>query len=216
MTPIRLNWERPIDGVEIVPYGLVQGSTTTETRFVCARSDAMEPLSYEVTNLENPLAIRFINTESEDDVVAFVSRFGLPQKLSAPNQVCLTSLSALKQDLEDVLGLGAFPNSVEKARHVNDMLKYVSLAPSFEYADGANKLIMRPTDLADLMMMEAVFAYEVGATLSRCAHCSKAYLTGSMTGRRSHAVYCSDRCRVAAMRKRNASSKREDHINHEN
>ncbi|WP_155772395.1 hypothetical protein [Mesorhizobium loti] len=195
-----------MDGVEIVPLHLVQETSTTETKFVCARSDESEPVIYEITNLENPLAIRLINTVSDEDLVAFVSRFGLPQKLVTPFQVSVTSLETLKEDLGEVLGLGAFPDSVEKARHVNDVLKYVSLAPSFEYADGRNKLVMRPTDLANLMMMEAVFAYEVGATLSRCAHCSKAYLTGPLTGRRSHAVYCSDRCRVAAMRKRNASA----------
>jgi hypothetical protein len=35
-----------------------------------------------------------------------------------------------------------------------------------------------------------------------CAHCGAAYLTGPGTGHRSHRRYCSDACRVAAMRER--------------
>ncbi|WP_210205676.1 hypothetical protein [Pseudaminobacter salicylatoxidans] len=151
------------------------------------------------------MAIRFLNTSGDDDLVTFVSRFGLPQKLLTPHQLSVASLYALKEDLEDILALGAFPNSIEKAQHANGVLKFVSLAPSFEHAGSQSKLVMRPTNLADFMIMEAVFAYEVGATLARCFHCSKAYLTGPLTGRRSHSVYCSDRCRVAAMRARNAA-----------
>lgn len=35
-----------------------------------------------------------------------------------------------------------------------------------------------------------------------CLNCEVTIVTGTGTGRRSHAKYCSDRCRVAAMRKR--------------
>ena len=37
-----------------------------------------------------------------------------------------------------------------------------------------------------------------------CARCGKPFLTGPGTGRRSHRLYCSDSCRVMAMRERQA------------
>ena len=61
------------------------------------------------------------------------------------------------------------------------------------------------TDLGNLMLREIVMVVEKDARLTYCQHCRKAFLTGSTTGRRSHAAYCSDRCRVAAMRARNSS-----------
>ena len=60
--------------------------------------------------------------------------------------------------------------------------------------------------LCALMLREIVMVVEKDARFTTCQQCDKAFLTGPSTGRRSHATYCSDRCRVAAMRARNAAS----------
>lgn len=43
-----------------------------------------------------------------------------------------------------------------------------------------------------------------GCAEAACAHCGGSFWTGHRTGARSHAIYCSDRCRVAANRARKA------------
>ncbi len=43
---------------------------------------------------------------------------------------------------------------------------------------------------------------EIGERLAICPHCGKEFATGHLTGRRSSALYCASRCRVAAWRKR--------------
>ena len=83
----------------------------------------------------------------------------------------------------------------------------VSLRPSFETfgGDPLLRLVLHPDSLASFMAMEIALAHEAGAVVTWCEHCRKFFLTGPLTSRRSHAKYCSDRCRVAAMRKRNAT-----------
>jgi hypothetical protein len=54
--------------------------------------------------------------------------------------------------------------------------------------------------------MEMVMVTMHHVKLAHCAHCGDIYLTGSLTGRRSYAEYCSPRCRVAAARARQAAA----------
>jgi hypothetical protein len=70
---------------------------------------------------------------------------------------------------------------------------------------GTPRMLLRCKSLGDFMHMETVTAAVQGAKLATCEHCGAAFLTGPLTGRRSHAKYCSARCRVAAMRARNAA-----------
>lgn len=206
MIPIRLNWQRPLDGAEVISDLGPDGDP--DLRPIRARSKRMEPVTHRIETLENPIALHFVNCLSDADFVAFLSRFGM---LDGPSFTGETScnvnyLRSNKDEILEILDLWRHPNSVRKIQYVNNLMKYVTLRPTFECTDtGSNHLMVEPESLLDLMMMEAVFAVEVGTKLARCARCSKAYLFGPMTGRRSHSVYCSDRCRVAAMRTRNAS-----------
>jgi hypothetical protein len=65
-------------------------------------------------------------------------------------------------------------------------------------------MLLKCDHLATFMKMETALAATQGAKLGSCGHCEDVFLTGPLTGRRSHAVYCSSRCRMAAMRLRNA------------
>lgn len=205
MIPVRLNWLRPRDGVSIDEDGDIQ--LDSDMRVLRPRSERSDPVTYYVQNLENPVALHFINCAAADDFVAFISRFGMLDTLGTPAAWSnMNGMRATKDDIVEIFELSNYSNSVAKAQHVNNLLKYVRFRPIFECsAAGTNQLVLEPGSLGDLMMIEAAFAVEAGTSLARCAHCSKAYLTGPMTGRRSHAVYCSDRCRVAAMRARNAA-----------
>ena len=82
------------------------------------------------------------------------------------------------------------------------------LYPIFNLAGeaGAPQMLLRCQHLRDFMSMEVAFAALQRAKLATCEHCGDVFLTGPTTGRRSHAIYCSGRCRVAAMRARNAEN----------
>jgi hypothetical protein len=72
---------------------------------------------------------------------------------------------------------------------------------------GTPRVLLKCSHLIALMKMEVAMIVAHGARIGECEHCGDMFATGPMTGRRSHARFCSDRCRVAAMRARN---KRED------
>lgn len=208
MIPIRLQWQRPRDGVEVYVDGGPEDQMPFRTR-----SDRTDSITYDISNLENPISLNLINCRQDQDFVRFVERFGLPRNASFPStkqDSNLWEMAAIKEELEYIFELAALANSSEKALHANNIMKCVSLVPTFEFSAGKHHLAFQPTDLSGLMIMEAVVAFDVGAVLTRCDHCAKAYLTGPLTGRRSHSKYCSDRCRVAAMRARNKSEGRED------
>ena len=70
--------------------------------------------------------------------------------------------------------------------------------------NGATRLVLEARNLRAFMALEVASAFEVGAGITHCKHCAVNFLFGPSTGRRSHVKYCSDRCRVAAMRARKA------------
>ena len=235
MIPIRLSWQRPVDGIEIVELASAAGRSSFAARFpdaarigetrvgqkgkrrrdrdersLVARSKRMEAVPYSIEDLEDPFALRLVNCNDDDSLVAFTSRFGIPvngnideEPQAIPERMDVEALHSLKSTLIEILSLNNFPNSVEKAAYASQETRGIALHPSIEFLGNRNALVMRPKHFSELMMMEAIFAFEAGAVLTRCGHCDKAYLTGPLTKRRSHAVYCSDRCRVAAMRERN-------------
>jgi hypothetical protein len=69
-------------------------------------------------------------------------------------------------------------------------------------ADAKPQMLVQCKNLLDFMRMETSMVALEGAKIASCAHCPNIFITGAATTRRAHAIYCSDRCRVAAMRKR--------------
>jgi hypothetical protein len=203
MMSIQLDWQRPLDGVQIVPH-----VAAGDEGVFLAGSDRFGPVSRRCDDLEDPLALRLVNCHTPEDMTRFVSRFGFPDdRCGGEGQGYWVAFATiLKDDIEQLLSATAPGASVADLGAANQLLKHTTLHPSFEFSEkhGRHILVMRARTPADLMAMEVTLAIEVGASLTHCAHCGKAYLTGPLTGRRSHSVYCSDKCRVAAMRLRNA------------
>src|SRR3569833_1145357 len=69
---------------------------------------------------------------------------------------------------------------------------------------GSPRMVLKARSLMDTMLMECMAVAEHGARFAKCENCGDVFLTGPLTWRRSHARFCSDKCRVAAMRARNA------------
>jgi hypothetical protein len=84
------------------------------------------------------------------------------------------------------------------------LLQRAQFRVEMTHADGAPRMVLEAATVRDFMALEVATAYEAGAQITACRHCGNSFLFGPYTGRRSHAKYCADRCRVAAMRARNA------------
>jgi hypothetical protein len=116
-----------------------------------------------------------------------------------------------QKELRGWLATAAGSSQVDALHAINSSLaryRLLNLQPAFDLAGegGAPRMLLRCEDLMQFMTMEIAMVAMHGAKLAECEHCKDVFLTGPLTGRRSHAKYCSARCRVAAMRARNAAN----------
>jgi hypothetical protein len=83
-----------------------------------------------------------------------------------------------------------------------------NLQPTFHLAGprGAPRLLLKTDTLFGFMLMEIAMIVSNGVRVAECENCKTIFLTGPLTWRRAHARFCSDRCRVAAMRVRKAAA----------
>lgn len=193
MIPMRLSWQRCPDGVEVV-----NGRYRSRTK-------RRVTVDYEVTSLEDTTAIRFLNTGGEEERIAgFLSRFG---HLDQREEIDTSEVDERYYGALLGVVVRGTTTPADTASQINHCLADAgaSLIPSVDLtSNGLPRVTLQPSNLISLMAMELAFAGSAGAEAAACEHCETLYLTGPLTGRRSHSKYCSDRCRVAAMRKRNS------------
>ncbi|MGO8449912.1 hypothetical protein [Rhizobium gallicum] len=199
MIPIKLHWERRVDGFE---------RDVDRPDQMRARSERTDPVTHEIANLEDPVFLHLVNCRTDKDLIAFLYRYGSPMNFN-DNVLHLPIVRGMAEGLrtQAMSTIGKHLSPQERAHFVNEALSNVNLRPSYVYSEqtGRGRLILEADTLYGFMMMEHSLAYEAGAVATSCERCDKLFLTGPLTGRRSHAKYCSDRCRVAAMRARNAA-----------
>lgn len=198
---LSLEWRRPLDGVEVI-FDNVAGQREAVLR---ARSDRFAPVNLETTDFSEAICIKFLNS-AKDNIEGFAKRFGLPRfgglALGSDTWpvVPMALIEVLREDVEDLLF--ADFSIVDHVAHINAVIGSASIRPRFDHVADRYRLVFRPDNLSDYILLEAALARDAGATAHNCTHCGNAFLTGSMTGRRSTAKFCADRCRVAAMRVR--------------
>ena len=158
-----------------------------------------EPQTIDAPDLQDPLFVRFINCTEDIDYLKFIDRFGDEPaiRLSETKDVAL-----IFSDFATA-ALSANVGEVVVGTSLNNLLASVSIKPTMRRIDGADRLVLNVSSALDFMKLEIAAAVDAGATLTTCQHCGRNFLFGPLTGRRSHAKYCLDRCRVAAMRARN-------------
>jgi hypothetical protein len=71
---------------------------------------------------------------------------------------------------------------------------------------GKAAIVWVPYSLIQFLWLQLALYAASDAKLLRCGQCGHPFLVGSATGRRSKAKYCSDRCRLAAFRKRHSGA----------
>lgn len=213
MVSLSLEWQRPRDGVEIVPIseaypGLI-GATGEVIR---GRTERLTPISIRVNDLSDPIAIRLINAKAVEDLAQFVARFGIVEPTGFNEDMRgegVTTIESLRDDLHDGMTLLNSKNDLDRVAWAAEHLHTSHFFPSVEWDEKQcrQRLVFKPKTLADLMRCEVAIAIEAEAALHRCGVCGAAFLTGHTTGRRATAVYCTDRCRMVALRARNRDAK---------
>jgi hypothetical protein len=189
MLPIRLKSRRFPGGFELKPDGSLIADETSADPFIVNTPD-----------LEDPIFIKLLNCVTDEDFHRFANRY---------YGVWVTSLEGLRADAEMMRGAvnltAGEPGSGGNLNWINNMISTPMVKPLVLRLDGGSRLVLEATNLIPFMCLEIAAAFEAGAQLTSCQHCSKSILFGPSTGRRSHGKYCGDRCRVAAMRTRNAA-----------
>lgn len=214
MLGLSLDWQHCPDGVELHDYGPELPRRRGETILSAAerksglwfrpRSAKRFPLRHTMTTLEDLLVLRLVNARDDEARAAFLGRFGFP--FSTAPEVSREEVLDGQKRLRSALGVAASGERAARLANVNGWLKSIALWPQFgrDGDSSAVRLVFQPASLFAFMAMEAAMAAEHDAKLAACQHCGTEFLTGPMTGRRDTARYCADKCRVAAMRARNA------------
>jgi hypothetical protein len=228
-----LEAERCPDGVELVAQDERGQKIADGARPFRYRTERRELFRLELENLEHPVVLDFVNAFDPSRVdfgpstlvkpdknrpAAFLSKYGFP----AGNRHVAGSIYELARLFWHWLHeAGAFvPGEDDLTQHnrgaalkaINDAVSSVghtlNLLPLFDLKSdsGAPRMLLKCPNLDTFMVMEVAMVAMNGVRWSLCDHCEDIILTGPLTGHRSHAKYCSSRCRVAAMRARNAQS----------
>ncbi len=204
------------------------GETVSEPAF-CYRSEERYNVRHELNDLSRPLVLRFVNARTEQDLEDLLSEIGLPDSylpyLYSDPRGGPPALSTLPVGVQlpvdtvivrHVISWQKILKIILKATQDNvstgtDMLNReieytdaLRLTPRIEKRRGepTPALTLKPTNLYGFMLMEMALMLVGGGLLLICDHCGAMIVTGSGTAKRSHSKYCSDRCRVAAMRAR--------------
>jgi hypothetical protein len=190
------------------------------------RTDRRETQLVTIGDLENPIVMAFVNATDDKRRQSFFERYGL-LKLTPwwhqrnPKAWVYGNLHPeLHHDdvvhdqsrFRDLLRYAGGEDRAAGMAAVNSAIanRAFNLQPTFHLAgpNGAPRLLLKSESLIGAMLMEVAMGVSNGARLAECEKCAALFLTGALTGRRSHARFCSDKCRVAAMRARNAAADR--------
>lgn len=222
MLPIRLTTQRYSSGFKAI--SVVGGF------MLMAESDERETLTLESVDLENPIGLRLANCRTKDDFIAFCNRFddgsfshhfmdgGVGPAISEEMRDRWSAALGSERSMESVNRSGVNAELGRIARSMRmpgggpvgaapeaPIEPEAALRPQIRFVDGRPRLVLETNSISGFMMLELAAAIEAGVTATTCNHCGKLFLFGPFTGRRSHGRYCSDKCRVAAMRARNVA-----------
>lgn len=208
LTGISVLWDHCPDGVEIFDYPqeparknatVIGGPFGQHFRY---KSERREAQRFEAVDLSDPIFLRYANARTDDDLRAFFWTYGFRSDVAEVS----VELEREAQSRFRVQISEACSGDQDRATAaMRILLDGVRIVPKYmQTADLTPRMVMENRSLHGYMCMEVGTAASNDARLAHCENCGKGFLTGPLTGRRSHAKYCGDRCRVAAMRKRNA------------
>jgi len=216
---LSLNWVRCADGIEFISPPkrprAVQFDAEDHFRWVSDRGAAL----YHQLTPAKPLAIRFVNSESNEALEDFFGEVGLPHAYAQPGTAWPAEMiaSGRRVSAENVRGWqNNFRAQLEHlhAGSVREALDGINLqlvlADSSDLTatvqwgrrDPTPRLNFSPRNLFGFMQMEIAIMAISQSGVSSCEQCGEFFATGSRTGRQARSKFCSARCRVAASRAR--------------
>jgi hypothetical protein len=196
MISILYDTERCLDGLK-----LVDG-------FFRPLSERREPVHVVTADLDDPVVLQFVNARDEDALVQFMSKYSAgdlytqedpPQTMFAP-RLGATKIADMRDYLRRKLASTGSSDQVEALVALSE--PRIETKATFHLRDGKAQMLLRCHHLLDFMRMEVATIAVEGAKLVTCGYCGNYFPTGPATSRRTDAQYCSDKCRVAAMRAR--------------
>jgi hypothetical protein len=200
MISILYDTERCLDGLT-----LVDG-------FFRPLSARREPVRVVTADLDDPVVLQLLN--ARDDLLPFMSRYsagavytpwgGAPDPMYEPN-VHFSTIAGWQILLRQRVTEAGSSDQVAALVSLSD--PHIRTAISFHLRDGRAQMLVRCDELFDFMRLEAAMIAIEGAKLVTCGCCGNYFAAGPATSRRTDAQYCSDKCRVAAMRARKKESK---------
>ena len=216
MDKLILDWSRCADGVEVYdrgPHELPSSPRATYLQepdglWYRPRSKTYVPVHYELNNLEGEhgqaLIVRFVNAHTPDKLAAFFTTYGMIAH--AAQQASAVEVGSHQRGMRKLLQ-AAGEGGAAAVKAVNAALVDAQTYPpvpqlTWSPGESSPRFTLRLRSLLSFMRLEALLIAASNARLATCQHDRVLFLTGPLTGRRSHAKFCSDRCRVAAMRAR--------------
>jgi hypothetical protein len=210
MISLLYNTERCLDGLTVVDG------------YFRPLSERREPVHVVTADLENPVVLQLVN--ARDDLLPFMSRYSAGDVYSpSPGPAFEVPIGTAVGDVYTAsvdpgyepnvhIGMIAGWQRILRDRLIsagkpslND--PYIRAHISLHLRDGKPQMLVRCHELFELMRLEVATIVVEGAKVVICERCKNLFLAGRSTSRRSDATFCSDRCRVAAMRARKKESR---------
>ena len=178
------------------------------------KSDRIEKGMLSYAALDDLVSVRFANVREGDldGLFRFLRRFGQVHPTVDKVDVVWRLQGHI---LVLVAGLLGFQG--KRSREDPDRAKLPDLVAQLEKFPPLSKLILEEgvpvgwniecRNLYQFMQMEVLLAHWDGARAHQCHHCLDIFVVGRGSGRSKKAIFCSDKCRQAAFRRRNKSAK---------
>jgi hypothetical protein len=197
MITLAYDTERCLDGLTIV------------NGYFRPLSERREPVHLITADLDDPVVLRLLN--ARDDLLPFMARYSAgeahtPREIYGREfNVHVGTIASWQRIFRDRL------TGISGADQVEALISLsqppMSHEVSFHLQDGKPRILIRCERFFDFLRMEAATIAVEGAKLVACGRCGDYFLTGPGTSRRTDAQFCSDKCRVAAMRARKKEGK---------
>ena len=190
--------ERCLDGLRLDADG-----------FLRPISERREPVRVVTVDLADPMVIRFAN--AGDDLLPFMSQCSAGDVKTPIDfgpgygpHIHVSTVGGMQKVLRQYLIDAGGSNPIDAFVPLSQ--PFISLKSSLRLYNGKPQLLLQCDELFDFLRMETALIALEGAKVVVCEQCENLFLTGPGTGRRIHAVHCSDKCRVGATRARKKES----------
>lgn len=196
---------------------------TVQPLFIRMKSGRREEYTFEGGNYRDSPLLRFATAADNSRLLEFVSAYGLPalsgrSQFAEGRRLASTDPTAF---LDDPHPPAQFIAEVELStiRRLQQELKALArsiTAQVFAERFVANaaitmtaqaEIVFMVSDLYEYMKLEAALIVAQKAKVSTCKHCGDLFVVGGESASRSDRKWCSPRCRVAAFRSRQLSSR---------